>query len=51
MELREKILRLALANEGFHVVHGFGSVSTRHTEEEVDGFLSAVETVATEIAG
>ena len=51
VQLREKILRLALANEGFHVVHGFGSVSTRHTEEEVDAFLSAVETVATQIAG
>ncbi len=51
VQLREKILRLALANEGFHVVHGFGSVSTRHTEEEVDAFLSAAETVATQIAG
>ena len=51
VEMREKILRLALANEGFHVVHGFGSISTRHTEEEVDSFLSAVEAAATEIAG
>jgi glutamate-1-semialdehyde 2,1-aminomutase len=49
--LREKILRVALANEGFHVVHGFGSLSSRHTEAEVDDFLSAVELVAALFAG
>lgn len=46
VEMREKILRLAMVTRGFHVVHGFGSVSTAHTEEEIDRFLNALEEVA-----
>ncbi len=45
-EMREKILRLALANHGFHTVHGFGALSTAHTDGDVDSLLNALEEVA-----
>ncbi len=45
-EMRERILRLALVARGFHTVHGFGSISTAHTDADVDAFLNGVEDVA-----
>lgn len=43
VEMREKIFRLAMVTRGFHVVHGFGSVSAAHSEQEVDQFLNALD--------
>ena len=46
VELREKLLRLALVTRGFHVAHGFGSVCTAHTEADIDRLMNALEDVA-----
>jgi glutamate-1-semialdehyde 2,1-aminomutase len=45
-QLREKIFKLAMLNEGFHVFHGYGAISAAHTEEEIQASLDAVERVA-----
>lgn len=46
VEMREWIFKLAMLNEGFIVFHGIGSISTAHSEEDIDKFLSAVDSVA-----
>ncbi|MFQ5595153.1 MAG: aspartate aminotransferase family protein, partial [Anaerolineae bacterium] len=43
---REKVLKLSLLLERVHVVHGLGSVSTTHSEEDVEWLFSACEEVA-----
>jgi glutamate-1-semialdehyde 2,1-aminomutase len=46
IELREKIFKLAMLQEGFNVFHGFGAVSAAHTDEEIQASLDAVERIA-----
>ncbi len=46
VELREKIFKLAMLQEGFYTFHGYGALSTAHTEEEVQASLEAVERIA-----
>ena len=46
LELREKIFKLAMLNQGFNIFHGFGSISAAHTEEEIQASLDAVERIA-----
>lgn len=48
VELREKIFKLAMLNEGFNIFHGYGAVSAAHTEEEIQASLDASERVARE---
>jgi glutamate-1-semialdehyde 2,1-aminomutase len=45
-ELKEKIFRLAMLNEGFNIFHGYGSISAAHTEGEIQDSLDAVERIA-----
>ncbi len=45
-ELREKIFKLAMILEGFHIFHGYGAVTAAHTEEEVMASLDAVRRIA-----
>jgi glutamate-1-semialdehyde 2,1-aminomutase len=44
--LREKIMRLALLLENVHVVHGLGSVTTAHTEADIELLGEACRRVA-----
>lgn len=46
VELREKIFKLAMINEGFFTFHGYGAISDAHTEEEIQSSLDAVERIA-----
>jgi glutamate-1-semialdehyde 2,1-aminomutase len=46
VELREKIFKLAMIQEGFNVFHGYGSISGAHTEAEIQASLDAVERIA-----
>jgi glutamate-1-semialdehyde 2,1-aminomutase len=45
-ELREKIFKLAMLAEGFNTFHGYGTISTAHSEIEIDNSLNAVENIA-----
>jgi glutamate-1-semialdehyde 2,1-aminomutase len=45
-ELREKIFKLAMLNEGFNIFHGYGAISAAHSEEEIQDSLDAVERIA-----
>lgn len=45
-ELREKIFKLAMLEEGFNIFHGYGAVSSAHTESEIQASLDAVERIA-----
>ncbi len=45
-ELREKIFKLSMLEEGFNIFHGYGAVSGAHTENEIQASLDAVERVA-----
>jgi len=47
-ELREKIFKLAMLNEGFNIFHGYGAISAAHTEAEIQASLDAVEKIAKE---
>ena len=46
VELREKIFKLAMLEEGFNTFHGFGAISTAHSDQEIQGSLDAVERIA-----
>jgi glutamate-1-semialdehyde 2,1-aminomutase len=46
IEMREKIFKLAMIQEGFNVFHGYGSISGAHTEEDIQASLDAVERIA-----
>lgn len=46
IEMREKIFKLAMIQEGFNVFHGYGSISAAHTEDEIQASLDAVERIA-----
>ncbi|MFB0565734.1 MAG: aspartate aminotransferase family protein [Candidatus Aminicenantaceae bacterium] len=45
-ELREKLFKLAMLNEGFNIFHGFGAISTAHSDEEIQASLDAIERIA-----
>jgi glutamate-1-semialdehyde 2,1-aminomutase len=45
-ELREKIFKLSMLDEGFYIFHGYGAISAAHTEEEIQASLDAVERIA-----
>jgi len=45
-ELREKIFKLSMLAEGFNTFHGYGTISTAHSEEEIEDSLNAVENIA-----
>ncbi|UCE42766.1 MAG: aminotransferase class III-fold pyridoxal phosphate-dependent enzyme [Candidatus Aminicenantes bacterium] len=46
IEMREKIFKLAMIQEGFNIFHGYGSISGAHTEDEIQASLDAVERIA-----
>jgi len=46
IELRENIFKLAMLEEGFNTFHGYGAISTAHSDEEIQGSLDAVERIA-----
>lgn len=45
-EMREKIFKLAMLNEGVNITHGFGAVSSAHSDKHIQNSLEAVERVA-----
>jgi glutamate-1-semialdehyde 2,1-aminomutase len=45
-ELREKIFKLAMIQEGFNIFHGYGSISAAHSQAEIQASLEAVERIA-----
>ena len=45
-EMRERIFKLAMLNEGYNTFHGYGGISFAHTEEEILSSLDAIERVA-----
>jgi glutamate-1-semialdehyde 2,1-aminomutase len=46
IEMREKIFKMAMIQEGFNIFHGYGSISGAHTEDEVQSSLDATERIA-----
>lgn len=46
VEMREKIFKLAMLEEGFNVFHGYGAISAAHSEKEIQASLDAVERIA-----
>ena len=46
VELREKIFKLAMLEEGFNTFHGYGQVTAAHTDDEIQASLDAVERIA-----
>jgi glutamate-1-semialdehyde aminotransferase len=44
--MREKIFKLAMLREGFNTFHGYGAISTAHSEEEIQASVAAVERIA-----
>lgn len=46
VEMREKIFKLAMLEEGFNIFHGYGAISAAHTEEEIQASLDAIERIA-----
>ena len=46
VELREKIFKLAMLEKGFNIFHGYGAISSSHTNEEIQASLDAVEKIA-----
>lgn len=48
IELREKIFKLAMLEEGFNIFHGYGTITFAHSKEEIEASLDAVDRIATE---
>jgi glutamate-1-semialdehyde 2,1-aminomutase len=46
IEMREKIFKLAMLQEGFNIFHGYGAISAAHSEEDIQASLDAVERIA-----
>lgn len=46
IELRERIFKLAMIQEGFNIFHGYGSISGAHTDEDIQASLDATERIA-----
>jgi glutamate-1-semialdehyde aminotransferase len=49
LELTEKVVQLALLLEDVHVVHGLGSTTTAHSDEELHFLSAACQRVARRI--
>lgn len=45
-ELRERIFKLSMLEEGFNIFHGYGAISAAHTSGEIQASLDAVERIA-----
>jgi glutamate-1-semialdehyde 2,1-aminomutase len=45
-ELREKVLKLSMLEEGFNIFHGYGTIAYAHSDEEIEESLNAVEKIA-----
>jgi len=45
-ELREKIFKLSMLEEGFNIFHGYGAISAAHSSNEIQASLDAVERIA-----
>jgi len=45
-EMREKIFKLSMLEEGFYIFHGYGAISAAHTDEEIQRSLDAAEKIA-----
>jgi glutamate-1-semialdehyde 2,1-aminomutase len=45
-EMREKIFKLSMLEEGFNIFHGFGTIAFAHTNEEIETSLEAVDRIA-----
>ncbi|MEE8480178.1 MAG: aminotransferase class III-fold pyridoxal phosphate-dependent enzyme [Desulfobacterales bacterium] len=45
-ELRDKIFKLSMLEEGFNVMDGYGAISAAHSDEEIQASLDAVERIA-----
>jgi len=45
-EIREKIFKFAMLNEGFNIFHGYGAISAAHNDKEIQDSLDAVERIA-----
>jgi len=46
VEMREKVFKLAMLQQGFNIFHGYGAISAAHSEEEIQASLDAVERIA-----
>jgi len=46
IEMREKIFKMAMLNEGFNIFHGYGGISSVHTEKDIQASLDAVDRIA-----
>lgn len=46
IEMREKIFKMAMLNEGFNIFHGYGGISSAHTEKDIQASLDAVDRIA-----
>jgi glutamate-1-semialdehyde 2,1-aminomutase len=46
-ELREKIFKLSMLEEGFNLFHGYGAIALAHSDEEVEASLASVDRIAT----
>ena len=49
MEVRERVLKLALLLEDVYAVHGLGSISTAHTDQDLEHLYTACERAAQRI--
>jgi glutamate-1-semialdehyde 2,1-aminomutase len=45
-ELREKIFKLAMLQEGINVFHGYGAISAAHSSADIQASLDAMEKIA-----
>jgi len=45
-DLREKIFKLSMLEEGFYIFHGYGAISAAHTDEDIQLSLDAAERIA-----
>jgi len=46
-ELRERIFKLSMLEEGFNIFHGYGTIAVAHSDEEIEASLKAVDRIAT----
>jgi glutamate-1-semialdehyde 2,1-aminomutase len=46
VDLREKIFKMAMLEEGVNIFHGFGAISAAHSEEDIQFALDAVDRIA-----
>jgi glutamate-1-semialdehyde 2,1-aminomutase len=46
IELREKIFKLSMLEQGFNIFHGYGTIALAHSDEEIESSLEAVDRIA-----